>query len=48
MPSAMLEQEAQTLGLRDKAFPRADIGSPQHRQIREFISSGNVEWSRWS
>jgi len=37
MPSAMLEQEAQMFGLRDKAFPVSGIGSPQHRQIRKFI-----------
>jgi hypothetical protein len=37
MPSAMLEQEAQIFGLRDRAFPSSGIGSPQHLQIREFI-----------
>jgi len=37
MPSAMLEQEAQMLGLRDKELPFADIGSPQQRHIRDVI-----------
>jgi hypothetical protein len=37
MPSALLEQEAQMFGLRDKAFPASGIGSPQHLQITEFI-----------
>jgi len=37
MPSAILEQEAQIFGLRDRAFPFSGIGSPQHMQIREFI-----------
>jgi hypothetical protein len=37
MPSAMLEQEAQMFGLRDKAFPVSGIRSPQHRQIRKFM-----------
>jgi hypothetical protein len=37
MPSAMLEQEAQIFGLRDKALPDSGIGSPQQRQIKEFI-----------
>ena len=39
MPSAMLEQEAQMFGLRERAFPFSGIGSPQHLQIREFIRS---------
>jgi hypothetical protein len=33
----MLEQEAQTLGLRDSWFPFSAIGSPQHLQILGFI-----------
>jgi hypothetical protein len=37
MPSAMLEQEAQMFGLRDRVFPFSGIGSPQHLQIWEFI-----------
>jgi secondary thiamine-phosphate synthase enzyme len=37
MPSAMLEHDAQMLGLRDSTFPRGTIGSPQHTQIRGFI-----------
>ncbi len=36
MPSTMLEQEAQMLGLRDMAFS-ADMGSPQQMQIRGFM-----------
>ena len=36
IPSEMLEQEAQTFGLRER--PLAAIGSPQHRQIRGFIT----------
>ena len=39
MPSARLEQEAQTFGLRDRGFPCSGIGSPQHRQIREFMGT---------
>ena len=38
MPSAMLEQEAQTFGLRDREFPFSGMGSPQQTQIREFTS----------
>ncbi len=37
MPSSMLEQEAQTLGLRERAFPLSDIGSPQQMQIFGFM-----------
>ncbi len=37
MPSAMLEQEAQIFGLRERALPFTSMGSPQHRQIREFM-----------
>ncbi|PWU16572.1 MAG: hypothetical protein C5B50_13330 [Verrucomicrobia bacterium] len=37
IPSAMLEQEEQTFGLRDSAFPVSDIGWPQHLQILGFI-----------
>jgi hypothetical protein len=37
MPSAMLEQEAQMFGFRERVFPFSGIGSPQHRQIREFM-----------
>ena len=36
-PSAMLEQEAQTLGLRERVFPDCGIRSPQHLHIRMFI-----------
>ncbi len=39
MPSAMLEQEAQMFGLRERAFPVSGIGSPQHMQMREFMRS---------
>lgn len=39
MPSAMLEQEAQMFGLRERAFPISGIGSPQHMQMREFMSA---------
>lgn len=38
IPSAMLEQEAHTLGLRERTMPRSAIRSPQHMQIREFIA----------
>jgi hypothetical protein len=38
MPSAMLEQEAQTFGFRDRVFPSSEMGSPQHLQIRGFMS----------
>ena len=31
-PSAMLEQEAQIFGLRERTFPLSTIGSPQYRQ----------------
>ena len=37
MPSAMLEQEAQMFGLRERGFPNSGIGSPQHLQIRAFM-----------
>lgn len=43
MPSAMLEQEAQMFGLRERAFPFSGMGSPQHRQIREFMGSETVK-----
>jgi hypothetical protein len=46
MPSAMLEQEAQMFGLRDRAFPFSDIGSPQHRQMREFMCLGKAQPQR--
>jgi hypothetical protein len=46
MPSAMLEQQAQTFGLRDLAFSSSDIGSPQHLQIQEFIRSCEVNLLR--
>jgi hypothetical protein len=36
MPSAMLEQEAQTLGFLDKTLPFSIIGSPQHMQTVGF------------
>jgi hypothetical protein len=39
MPSAMLEQEAQMFGLRERTFPFSGIGSLQHRQMREFMGS---------
>ena len=39
MPSAMLEQEAQIFGLRERVFPSTDIRSPQQTQIREFMCS---------
>jgi hypothetical protein len=39
MPSAMLEQEAQMFGLRERAFPVSGIDSPQHLQTREFMSA---------
>jgi hypothetical protein len=48
MPSAMLEQEAQMFGLRDSVFPVSGIGSPQHRQIREFMRSGESESLDWN
>jgi hypothetical protein len=38
MPSAMLEQEAHTLGLREPRLPLSVIGSPQLLQIREFMA----------
>jgi hypothetical protein len=38
MPSAKLEHEAQTFGLRDSVFASADIGSPQQMQMRGFMS----------
>jgi hypothetical protein len=38
IPSAMLEQETQTLGLQEPLLPLGAIGSPQHRQIREFMA----------
>jgi hypothetical protein len=47
IPSAMLEQEAHMFGLRDRAFPWSGIGSPQHRQMREFIrwlQNGRQRW----
>jgi hypothetical protein len=47
MPSAMLEQEAQIFGLRDMAFPFSGIGSPQHRQIREFMRLCPAKPRRW-
>src|SRR6266404_2529648 len=37
IPSAMLEQEAHMFGLREKAPPLSDIGSPQQMQIRGLI-----------
>jgi hypothetical protein len=46
MPSAMLEQEAQMLGLRERAFPFSGIGSPQHRQMREFMCLGKAKPQR--
>lgn len=33
MPSAMLEHEAQRLGLRDSELPIREIASPQHMQM---------------
>ncbi len=33
----MLEQEAQTLGLRDSAFASSAIGWPQHLQTLDFM-----------
>jgi hypothetical protein len=39
MPSAMLEQEAHIFGLREKAPPLSDIGSPQQMHTRGLISS---------
>jgi hypothetical protein len=39
MPSAILEQDAQMFGLRERAFPVLGIGSPQHLQIREFMGT---------
>ena len=38
IPSARLEQEAHTLGLRERTLPRSDIRSPQHLHILEFIT----------
>ena len=38
MPSAMLEQEAHTLGLRERTLPCSSIRSPQHTQIRDFMA----------
>jgi hypothetical protein len=46
MPSAMLEQEAQTFGLRERAFPFSGIGSPQHRQMRRFMRLGKAKPQR--
>jgi hypothetical protein len=46
MPSAMLEQEAQMFGLRDRAFPSSGIGSPQHLQIWEFMCSCEANHQR--
>jgi hypothetical protein len=37
IPSAMLEQEAQTFGFRERAFPLSAIGSPQQMQMRGLI-----------
>src|SRR5579859_405196 len=37
MPSAMLEQDAQTLGLRDKPWSFSGMGSPQQMQIFGFM-----------
>ena len=49
MPSAMLEQEAHTLGLRERALLLSAIGSPQHLQIRQFMSvSGPGEFSDYA
>lgn len=42
MPSAMLEQEAQIFGLRDRAFPASGMRSPQHLQIKEFMRAREV------
>jgi hypothetical protein len=39
MPSLRLEQEAQTLGLRDKELPCVAIGSPQQMQMRRHIAA---------
>jgi hypothetical protein len=36
IPSAMLEQDAQTFGFLDKTFPFAIMGSPQHMQTVGF------------
>jgi hypothetical protein len=33
----MLEQEEHTFGLRERAFPSSDMGSPQQMQTRGFI-----------
>jgi hypothetical protein len=38
--SAMLEQEAHTLGLRENELPFPYIGSPQQMQMREFMATG--------
>src|ERR1044071_837418 len=38
IPSAMLEQEAQMFGLRDKVLTSMENRSPQQTQIREVIS----------
>lgn len=37
-PSAMLEQDAQTFGLRDKWLPWVNMGSPQQMQMREYTT----------
>jgi hypothetical protein len=41
MPSIMLEHEAQTLGLRESAFPPRGIGSQQQMQIAMFKRRGD-------
>ena len=46
MPSAMLEQEAQIFGLRERALPFSVMGSPQHRQMEEFMGSWFAESQR--
>jgi hypothetical protein len=43
IPSAMLEQEGHTLGLRESSLPCRAIGSPQQIQIRGFIYA---QWPR--
>ena len=40
----MLEQEAHTLGLRERVLPVSGIGSPQHLQTREFIAIQKLGW----
>jgi hypothetical protein len=47
MPSAMLEQEAQTFGFRDRAFPVSGITSPQQTQILDFMGFGGAFDARW-